>query len=373
MAFQDHYAVLGVPPEATPDEIKRAYRRLAMETHPDRHPNDPDAEDRFRRISAAYAVLSDPAQRARFNQARLAPDTIDINQTINLATAREFFSAVVGDVFGRQRKRRRHGRDIRYTLSVDLAEAILGSEHEIQFEANGACSTCKGDGVKPGGQQPVTCPLCNGRGEVKGEGLLGRWTLCGRCGGTGMTHRDPCPSCRGTGARRERRAFRVKIPSGTDSGAERLVRGHGEPGRFGGPPGDLRVTINVREHPWLTREGPDIVCELPISITEAALGAKVPVPTLTGAGTIKIPAGIHHGTRLRLRGRGVPQDKGGRGDQLVTVVIEAPDAGPKSTLPAPIRARLEGILRQLEALSGEHPEILKRRAAQRKDVGAEEA
>ena len=121
------------------------------------------------------------------------------------------------------------------------------------------------------------------------------------------------------------------------------------------------------------REGPDIVCELPISITEAALGAKVPVPTLTGAGTIKIPAGIHHGTRLRLRGRGVPQDKGGRGDQLVTVVIEAPDAGPKSTLPAPIRARLEGILRQLEALSGEHPEILKRRAAQRKDVGAEEA
>ncbi len=365
MAFQDHYAVLGVKPDASPEEIKRAYRRLAMETHPDRHPDDPAAEERFRRISTAYSVLSDPVQRARFNRARLMPEALDLNQPITVATARDFFSSVVGDVFGRQRKQRRKGRDIRYTLSIDLAEAVLGSEHEIQFEANGVCTTCKGSGTKPAGRPPQTCPICKGRGQVKGEGILGRWTTCGRCHGTGMVQVDPCDDCRGSGARREKRAFRVSVPMGTESGAERIVKGQGEPGRFGGPPGNLRVTININKHPFLSREGQDIVCELPVSVTEAVNGARVPVPTLTGSGIVKIPPGIANGARMRLRGKGVPRERGASGDQLVTVVIEVPRIAKNSALSEQGRKAIADALAQLERACEEHPQALPKRAGQR--------
>lgn len=365
MAFQDHYAVLGVKADASPEDIKRAYRRLAMETHPDRHPDDPAAEERFRKISTAYSVLSDPVQRARFNRARLMPESLDLNQPITVQTARDFFSSVVGDVFGRQRKQRRKGRDVRYTLSIELADAVLGSEHEIQFEANGLCSTCSGTGAKPQGRPAEACPLCKGRGQLKGEGLLGRWTACGRCHGMGMIQIDPCGDCRGSGARREKRAFRVKVPVGTESGAERVVHGQGEPGRFGGPPGNLRVTININKHPFLTREGQDIVCELPVSVTEAVRGAKVPVPTLTGAGVVKIPPGISHGTRMRLRGKGVPRERGAPGDQIVTVVIELPRVASNTALSEPERRAINDALTRLEEACATQPQVLPRRAAQR--------
>ncbi len=357
MTYQDHYATLGVPANASADDIKAAYRRLALATHPDRHPGDPDAEARFRTISTAYAVLSDPAQRSRYDTQRLLPDVlINQGQGVSLQTAKDLLAAVVGDVFGRQRRERRRGRDIRYTLTVELAQAILGGEHEIAFEAPGACSTCEGSGARPGGRAPITCPLCQGRGEVKGEGFLRRYSACGRCGGVGMIQQDPCNACSGRGSRREKRSFHVRLPPGTESGAERVVEGEGEPGQYGGSPGHLRVTVNVRPHPWLRREGVDVIGDLHISVSEAARGGRVPVPTLTGTANVEIPAGVATGAKLRLRGKGVPSEGGRPGDQIVTVVLETPRIS---------NAAVASALDALEAALEADPQALPKRAAQR--------
>lgn len=354
---QDHYAVLGVAPNATLDEIKRSYRRLALANHPDRHPGDTEAEERFRAISTAYAVLSDPVQRVRYDAQRHLPVGL-FDQPVTMQTARDLLSAVVGDVFGRQRRERRRGRDVRYTLTVDLAEAALGSEHEIQFEALGPCASCGGTGAKPNGRPATSCPLCHGRGEVKGEGLLGRHSTCGRCAGTGMIQLDPCETCRGRGARREARTFKVRLPPGTEGGAEKVIQGHGEPGQFGGGPGNLRVTVSVRPHPWLRREGQDIHCELFVSPHEAARGGKVPVPTLTGSALVELPAGVATGAKLRLRGKGVPGEGGRAGDQLVTVVVETANL---SAGTGAVAAAFEALERALAA----EPQALPKRAAQR--------
>ncbi|MBK8264171.1 MAG: J domain-containing protein [Nannocystis sp.] len=365
MAFQDHYAVLGVEPSATLDEIKRAYRRLALATHPDRHPDDPEAVDRFRRISAAYAVLSDASERARFDAVRHLPESLERPPEMNLQTAKDLLGAVFGDVLGRQRRQRRRGRDIRYTLTVKFAEAILGSEHVIEFEALGACSGCAGTGGRAGGRGPLTCTLCGGRGEIKGEGLFAPWTACGRCGGLGMIHQDPCDRCRGRGAHRERRSFGVRIPPGTEPGAERLVQGQGEPGQFGGPPGNLRVTVNVEEHPWLRRSGAEIHCDLAISVTEAARGGKIPVPTVSGQAMVEIPPGVGAGARLRLRGKGVPQERGAPGDQIVTIQVETPRVEAVGAPGSAARSEVESILEALESVMERYPTALPRRSGQR--------
>lgn len=366
MAQQDHYAILGVEATATVDEIKRSYRRLALATHPDRHPGDAEAEERFRRISVAYAVLSDPGQRARYDTTRHLPEVFDRPPEMNLQTAKDLVAAVFGDVLGRQRRQRRRGRDIRYTLTIDFAEAIRGADHEIEFEALGACSACGGSGDRPAGRGPITCDLCNGRGEIKGDGLFAPWTPCGRCGGMGLCHQDPCERCRGRGARREPRAFRVRIPAGTESGAERVVQGQGEPGYFGGPAGSLRVTINVREDPWIRRDGIDLHCEVPVTLVEAARGGKIAVPTVSGAVSMEIPAGIATGTRLRLRGKGVPQEKGKPGDQIVTIVVETPQLAALGPVGSAARTELEEVLAKLEAALREHPRVLPRHAEQRR-------
>ena len=361
MSYQDHYAVLGVPHSATAEEIKAAYRRLALATHPDRHPDQPDAEARFRAISSAYAVLSDPAQRSRYDTQRLLPDVF-INaqgQGVSLQTAKDLLAAVVGDVFGRQRRERRRGRDIRYTLTVELAQAVLGGDHEITFEAPGTCNTCDGAGTRPGGRPAITCPLCQGRGELKGEGFLRRYTACGRCGGVGMIQQDPCNACSGRGSRREKRSFHVKLPPGTESGTERVVEGQGEPGQYGGSLGHLRVTVNVKPHPWLRRDGVDIVGELHVSVVEAARGGRIPVPTLTGTAIVDLPAGIATGTKLRLRGKGVPGEAARPGDQIVTVTLETPRISVPNSAAT---VALEALERAFEA----HPDLLPRRSAQRK-------
>lgn len=365
---QDHYAILGVDPKSSADDIKRAYRRLALATHPDRHPDDPVAEERFRHISAAYAVLSDPAKRARYDTTRHLPEAFTGGQEMNLQTAKDLLSAVFGDVLGRQRRQRKRGRDIRYTLTVDFAEAVLGTEKEIIFEALGACSTCGGTGETSGGRGPETCSLCGGRGEIKGEGFFAPWTPCGRCSGMGLIHQDPCKDCRGRGARRESRSFRVRIPPGTEGGAQRVVKGQGEPGYFGGEPGNLLVTINVRDDPWLRRDGDDILCEVPLSLREAARGGKIPVPSVAGSLSVEIPPGVTTGARLRLRGKGVPQERGRPGDQIVTIVLETPRLDALGPPGAEIRDTYEAALRELEKIEGEHPKLLPRRAAQRGDV-----
>ncbi|MBK8717843.1 MAG: J domain-containing protein [Deltaproteobacteria bacterium] len=345
MAEPDYYAVLGVDATANADDIKKAFRRLTLEFHPDRHAGDPLAEDRYRQINAAYDTLSDPALRAKYDAQRRFGQ-LDLSKGFDGQSARDLLGNVFGDVFGNRRAQRRKGRDLRYTLSVDLAEAVLGTTQAIGFEAPGVCTTCSGSGTKAGGRPAQTCPNCGGRGEVKGEGLFARRTRCGRCDGTGMVQIDPCSDCRGSGSRRQARAFDVKLPPGTAAGTERVLTGLGEPGRFGGEPGDLRTTVNVRPHPRLVRDGDDLRCDATISIAEAALGTRLSVPTVDGDAWLEVPAGIKSGTKLRLRGKGVPTAAGGkssrRGDQLVLVTVETP-AVPSGAAGERVRAALAAL------------------------------
>jgi molecular chaperone DnaJ len=361
----DYYAVLGVDDRANADDIKRAFRRLTLEFHPDRHAGDLHAEERYRLINVAYEALSDSSTRSRYDAARRLSQ-LDLTRGCAPQSARDLLGNVFGDVFGTRRNLRRRGRDLKYTLTVDLSQAVLGSTHAIEFEALGACPTCKGSGTRPGGRPPESCPICAGRGEVKGEGLFARRTRCGRCDGTGMIQIDACETCRGAATKRSMRAFEVKLPPGVVAGAERVIAGQGEPGRFGGDPGDLRITVNVRPHARLVRDGDDIKCDVSVSITEAALGSRVSVPTVDGDVDVEIPAGIKSGTRLRLRGKGVPKvdargrAAGPRGDQLVGVVVETPSVGAS--------ARVRSLLTELEiecARSGALP----RRASERAETG----
>ncbi|MFO7564428.1 MAG: J domain-containing protein [Enhygromyxa sp.] len=324
MARPDYYAILGVTRDADEAEIKKAYRRVALESHPDRFPDDVDAHERFRLASEAYETLSDPLKRARYDSSRLLPESLDLTRPPNIGSARDLFANLFGDVFGTRREKRRKGRDIRYTLTVDLADAVLGSSHTISFEGRGACDSCEGTGTEPGGRPAIECPNCNGTGEVKTGGLFSRRSKCGRCDGLGMIQQDPCATCRGRGVLKQQRSFEVRIPPGTEGGTEKILRGQGEPGRFGGDPGNLRITVNLREHDWLRREGLNLIARIPIPITRAALGGKLPVPTIDGWVDMDVPPGIQSGTKLRLKGKGVPDTRGGRGDQLVELQIETP-------------------------------------------------
>jgi molecular chaperone DnaJ len=361
MSRYDHYAVLGVERDASPAEVKQAYRRLALDSHPDRFPGDPDAETRFRRISEAYAVLGDAAKRARYDRSLRLPDALDLSNPPNLQTAKDLFGNVFGDVFGNRRKQRRRGRDIRYTLTIPFRDGVLGSEHTISFEGNGACSKCVGSGTSPGGQPASECTLCAGRGELKAGGLFSPRTPCGRCDGTGMVQVDACDACHGRGHRREKRDFDVRVTPGTHSGAEKVLRGQGEPGRFGGEAGNLRVTINVKADPWLERKGDDVHLEIPISVTEATLGATVAVPTVSGWVDMEIPPGTVSGSRLRLSGKGVPKTRGGHGHQLVKVVIETPRLAAESGEGRAPERRARELLEALEQLSGDADLLPKRR------------
>lgn len=319
----DHYAVLGVERSADADEIKKAYRRLTLQFHPDRHPGDPAAHERFRQINQAYDVLGDPRKRARYDTQSRLGGGLDLAGVQPGQSPRDLLQNVFGDVFRSRRKERRRGRDLRYTLTISLEDAVRGGAHDIEFEALGPCETCEGTGTKPGGKPPATCQVCGGKGEVKGDGLFAPWTRCGRCDGTGLLQTDACATCRGTGKHRSKRAFTVSLPPGVESGAQKVLKGQGEPGRFHADAGDLKVTVHVRPDPFLERRGNELRCELFVSLTEAALGARVEVPTVDGPVELDVPAGIRSGTKLRLRGKGVPA-KQGRGDQLVLVTVETP-------------------------------------------------
>ncbi len=352
----DHYAVLGVDKSSNADEIKKAYRRLTLQFHPDRHPDDPGAQERYRLINQAYDVLGDPRKRAQYDtQARFQAGLDLAGMGGEGQSPRDLLSNVFGDVFRSRRRQRRRGRDLRYTLTVDLAEAVHGATHDISFEAMGPCSTCSGSGTRPGGAPPRTCTVCSGKGEVKGDGLFAPWTRCGRCDGAGLLQEEPCETCRGSARRRAKRAFSVTLPAGVESGAEKVLEGQGEPGKFSGEAGDLRVTVRVAPHPFLERRGDELRCELFVSVTEAALGAQIDVPTVDGPVALEIPAGVRSGTKLRLRGKGVPHKKG-RGDQLVMLTVETPVSRDPD---------LAHTLRELEERSA-LASALPRRAAQRK-------
>jgi molecular chaperone DnaJ len=332
MAKRDFYQVLGVARNATEDAIKKAYRRLAMKYHPDRNPNDKEAEERFKEAKEAYEVLADAQKRAAYDQyGRAGLDAArGAGQGFSPSDAfGDIFGDMFGDIFGGGRRGGRsavyRGADLRYELSLDLEQAVFGTTQEIDYQTVRECSECGGSGAARG-HAPVTCETCQGSGQVRiTQGIFAVQQTCPRCKGRGTIITDPCPKCAGQGRTRTTKRLSVKVPPGVDTGDRIRLAGEGESGRNGGPPGDLYVEIAVREHPIFERDGAHLSCEVPVSFVTAALGGSVEVPTLEGQAAIKVPAGTQSGRVFRLRDKGIRPVRGGAtGDLFCRVVVETP-------------------------------------------------
>jgi molecular chaperone DnaJ len=336
---RDYYEVLGVARAASVEDIKKAYRKLAIQHHPDKNPGDKKAEERFKELSEAYEVLSDPQKRQMYDQFGHAaaggggPGGFDFQG----ANFNDIFGDIFGDLFGaaagaggargrgRRRSAARPGADLRTSIDVTFEEAAFGTEKVITVPKTVHCETCSGSGAKPG-TQPETCGECHGRGEVTfQQGFFAISRPCPRCNGMGQTIPNPCGSCSGTGTTKKRSQIAVRIPAGVDTGQRLKLSGEGEAGERGGDAGDLYVVINILPHDFFTREDADVICEVPITFSQAALGAEIEVPTLDGKVKLKIPSGTQSHKILRLKGKGIPQlGAYGRGDQLVRVIVEIP-------------------------------------------------
>lgn len=340
---RDYYEVLGVPRDASDVEIKKAFRGLALRYHPDKNPGDAAAEERFKEVNEAYAVLSEPEKRVRYDRFGVTAGASPWEGAPFAGGIGEAFEGFISDLMGRRRQKAA-GRDLRYTLEVSFAEAAFGAEKSIRFPTRRDCEQCGGSGARPGGTR--TCNVCNGRGEVRAaQGLFTLGRSCGPCQGTGKVVTDPCARCGGSGLTQREREYTVKVPAGTEDGAVKMVPREGEPGRRGGSPGDLHVIVRVQPHALFTRQGYDIVCDVPISFPQAALGAMVDVPTLEGKVKMRVPPGTQSGRLFRLRGKGVPRGEGGaRGDQHVRLVVETPTN---------VTERQRELLEELASVSGE--------------------
>lgn len=330
MAKRDYYEVLGVARTGTEQEIKTAYRKLAHKHHPDKNPDDKAAEEAFKEANEAYEVLSNPEKRAMYDRFGHNMPT-GMPQGYESVNINDIFEGVFGEVFGRNRGRsrggspRRRGADLRYNLELTFEEAAFGTKATIRVPRHTRCETCSGSGAKKG-TSPRFCQTCGGHGEVRlSQGFFQVTRTCPACAGAGKVITDPCADCRGDGKTPFEASVEVPVPAGVDDGVRLKISGEGEAGDLGGPPGDLYVVISVREHAFFTRQGYEVICDLPVSITQAALGAKVTVPTLDGKVELSIPAGTQHGRIFRLRNKGVPHLHGeGRGDQHVHVTVEVP-------------------------------------------------
>ncbi len=322
----DYYQTLGVSRDSTDVEIKAAYRKLALKWHPDRNPGDKAAEDRFKDLSLAYAVLSDHDQRSRYDRYGFVQDSGPFAGGADIASATEFFDAIFGDLFGLGRRRSTTGRDLRYTLELDFEEAALGCEKTITFERAEDCTACRGTGAEGGTAGLMRCARCAGEGYIrKKAGFLTSRRECLGCGGTGEVPRVACKTCEGAGLVDRERKYRVRIPPGSTGGSMQRVPREGSPGRRGGPAGDLHVIVRVRPHPIYGREGDVLTCDVPVSPVEAALGAELTIPVLDGEVHMKIPAGTQSGSVFRLRGKGFPPGAGlPRGDAHVRIAVETP-------------------------------------------------
>jgi molecular chaperone DnaJ len=330
VAKRDYYEVLGVPRNAGSEELKKAYRRLALQYHPDRNPDDPEAEDKFKEASEAYAVLADAEKRARYD--RFGHQGVggagEGFPGMDFQGFADIFGDLFGDLFGARggrRTRGQRGADLRYNLEVELGDLLESREVQIQVPRMVRCETCEGSGAREG-TAPERCSRCRGTGQtIFQQGLFRISRPCDSCAGSGWVVADPCASCRGSGRLEGQKSLKVRIPAGIEDGMRLRVAGEGEAGIGGGPPGDLYVVVHVRKHALFAREGPDLECEVPISLVQAALGAEIEVPTLEGKVGMRIPEGTQPGKVMRLRGKGLPSLRGGeRGDQFVRIFVEVP-------------------------------------------------
>ncbi len=331
---RDYYEVLGVENSASAEEIKKAYRKLAMNFHPDRNPDDEEAERRFKEAAEAYEVLSHDEKRRAYDQYGHAGLK---GQQGGFSSFEDIFSAfgdifggdsIFGELFGNRRRRSggaAKGTSLRCEIELTYQDAANGVDKTIEIGRREPCDTCDGSGAKPG-TQPVTCRTCGGRGEVQQtQGFFAIRTTCPHCRGAGKSIESPCVECRGSGRLPRKREITIHVPAGVEDGTQMRISGEGEPGMQGGPPGDLYCLIHLRPHPFFVRRGDDLVCEVPISFGQAALGSELEVPTLDGRGDLKIPHGTQPGDVLRMKGMGFPHLNGyGRGDQLVRIHIEVP-------------------------------------------------
>jgi molecular chaperone DnaJ len=327
MAKRDYYDVLGVDRGASASEIKKAFRRVAMKHHPDRNPDDKQAEDKFKEAQEAYEVLSDDDKKANFDRFGHASPTQGGGGGAGFG---DIFGDVFGDIFGGAgssggRSGPARGSDLRYDLQLELEDAVKGKTVEIEIPTLDPCSTCNGSGARAG-SSPRTCNSCQGVGQVRmQQGFFSVQQTCPKCRGRGQMIADPCGGCHGQGVVEKRKTLSVKIPAGVDTGDRIRLAGKGEAGPQGGPNGDLYVQMNVAEHSLFVRDGANLHCEVPISFSQAALGGELEVPTLSGKVKLKVPLETQSGKLFRLRGKGVTQVRGGGpGDLLCRVVVETP-------------------------------------------------
>jgi molecular chaperone DnaJ len=330
MSKRDYYEILGVKRDTEEADIKKAYRRIAMKYHPDRNPDNKEAEDKFKEAAEAYEILSDPQKRAAYDQhGHAAFDGGGMGGAGGgFGNFGDMFGDVFGDIFGgggRQRGGPQRGADLRYTMALDLEQAVKGTTTKIRVPTLVGCKPCSGSGAKPG-SKPSQCKTCGGAGQVRmQQGFFSVQQTCPTCRGRGTTISDPCGTCRGHGRLEEEKTLSVKVPAGVDNGDRIRLGGEGEAGAAGGPTGDLYVQISVRPHRIFEREGANLFCEVPIGFVEAALGGEIEVPTLDGKVVLKIPEGTQTGKLFRLKGKGVtPIRGGGQGDLICKVAIETP-------------------------------------------------
>tara|TARA_R110002072_G_C7976868_1_gene535600 strand:- start:11042 stop:12178 length:1137 start_codon:yes stop_codon:yes gene_type:complete len=332
MAKRDYYEILGVENSVDAKEIKKAYRRLAMKYHPDRNPDDARAEDKFKEATEAYEVLSDEQKRAAYD--RHGHAGVDQNGGAGGFSGGGNFSDIFGDVFGDifgggggggGRSRSARGADLRYTLDLDLEDAVKGTSVKIRVPSHVSCKPCGGSGASKG-SRPENCTMCQGVGQVRmQQGFFSVQQTCPQCRGQGTTIKDPCKSCHGAGVIEEQKTLSVKVPAGVDTGDRIRLAGEGEAGTHGAPSGDLYVQVSVKEHPIFVRDGKNLYCEVPISLVDAALGGELEVPTLDGRVKLRIPEETQTGKMFRLRGKGVaPVRGGGAGDLMCRVTVETP-------------------------------------------------
>lgn len=326
--MKDYYEILGVSRDASETDIKKAFRQLALKYHPDRNPEDKDAEEKFKEINEAYSCLSDPEKRANYDRFGIA-EGVGVGFGPFETGFGDIFEDIFGDFFGtftgRRRPRPTKGNDLRYDLDITLMEAAFGTEKTIEIPKWESCIECHGTGSAPG-RGPATCPNCKGAGQVRfQQGFFSISKTCGKCDGRGRIITDPCKACKGQGNVKKFKSINVKIPAGVDTGSRLRITNEGEMGLHGGPPGDLYIILNVEEHSFFKREGNDLYCEVPLSFTQAALGAEIEVPTLDGTSKIKIPPGTPSGRIFYLKGKGIQRLGGyGKGDQIVKVYIDVP-------------------------------------------------